>query len=57
MSDAQATKHELRPVAGAADNAPKPNRIKNWNWYDPPIVISIGLILLIVGYGLVRAPV
>jgi hypothetical protein len=29
----------------------------NWNWYDPPILFPIFLILLIAGYALLRTPI
>jgi len=29
----------------------------NWHWYDPPILFPIFLVVLIVGYALLRTPV
>jgi hypothetical protein len=29
----------------------------NWHWRDPPILFPIVLVLLIVGYALLRTPV
>jgi hypothetical protein len=29
--------------------------MKAWHWYDPPILFPIFLILLIVGFALLRA--
>ena len=30
--------------------------MKNWHWHDPPILFPILLVLLIVGYALLRTP-
>jgi hypothetical protein len=30
--------------------------MNSWNWYDPPILFPIFLILLIAGYALLRTP-
>ena len=33
------------------------NPMKNkWNWYDPPILFPLFLVLLIVGYAILRTP-
>jgi hypothetical protein len=29
----------------------------NWHWHDPPVLFPIFLVLLIVGYALLRTPV
>jgi len=28
--------------------------LKNWHWYDPPILFPIGLLLLIASYAVLR---
>ncbi len=28
--------------------------MKSWNWYDPPVLFPIFLLLLIVGFALLR---
>lgn len=58
MSNVQAAKDDIRPPNStfSGRRTRKPNNGKNWHWYDPPILFPIGLILLIAGYALLRAP-
>lgn len=55
------TRDDARPRDSAFGNpssarAPELKSLKNWHWYDPPILFPIGIALLILGYAVLRAP-
>ena len=35
---------------------PEMANMDKWHWYDPPILFPIFLVVLIVGYALLRTP-
>jgi hypothetical protein len=38
-------------------HSPEMCTMVNWHWRDPPVLFPIFLVLLIVGYALLRTPV
>jgi hypothetical protein len=62
MSKATTARADARPQDVGFHNhsggrvAGKSSTIKSWSWHDPPILFPVFIILLIVGYAVVRMP-